>query len=399
MPWFGIFPTGGRGVHSRSHKKGRQVNDEDVYRKLQRHLDRMPVPFPATKSGVEIRLLKHLFAPHEARVALALSMVAEPVGVVHRRVRRSIGLEQLRGVLDGMADRGLILRRPGPRGPRYGKAPLVVGFYEAQVNRLTEAFERDFRQYQDEAFGKAIHSQKTQQMRTVPVNTPIPAPDRPIGRYDDILEYARTCEGPFAVMNCICQQGKDLVKEPCRVTSDREHCLTFSHAARAMVDRGIGRAISRDEMVALLQRADRDGLVLQPQNTQLPWFVCCCCGCCCGVLTTAKKLPRPAEFFWTNFRAEAASAECQECGACVTRCQMDAISADAGPATIDSTRCIGCGLCVSTCPSGAMRLVATPLEKVPPADMMKLYAQMYRERYGPLALAAVIGRKMLGMKT
>lgn len=32
----------------------------DVYRKLQKHIDNMPIPFPATESGVEINLLKHL---------------------------------------------------------------------------------------------------------------------------------------------------------------------------------------------------------------------------------------------------------------------------------------------------------------------------------------------------
>jgi electron transport complex protein RnfB len=375
------------------------MNEEDVYRKLQRHLDRMPVPFPPTESGVEIRMLKRLFTPGEARVVLALSMIPEPAGVVHRRIRREMSLEKLREALENMAERGLIVRLSGAGEPRYGKSPLVVGFYEAQVNRLTEAFERDFVQYLDEAFGAALHSQRTQQMRTVPINQPIPLPDRPVARHDDISDYVRACEGPFAVMNCICQQGKDLVSEPCRVTGDREHCLTFGSAARMMVERGIGRSISRDEMLAFLQRADRDGLVLQPQNTQRPLFVCCCCGCCCGVLTTAKKLPRPAEFFGTNYHAEVASDACQECGTCATRCQMEAASDGDGPATVDLSRCIGCGLCVSTCPSGAMRLVAKPHEKVPPEDMAKLYMQMYRERYGPLGLVAAVGRKMLGLKT
>jgi len=50
------------------------MNDtnKDVYRKLQEHLNKMPVGFPATQSGVEIRVLKHLFTPKEAEVALHL---------------------------------------------------------------------------------------------------------------------------------------------------------------------------------------------------------------------------------------------------------------------------------------------------------------------------------------
>ncbi|MHA2322159.1 MAG: hypothetical protein ACXACG_10945 [Candidatus Thorarchaeota archaeon] len=45
----------------------------DVYRRLQEHFDRFPLRFPATESGVEIRLLKHLFTPEEAEIALAIN--------------------------------------------------------------------------------------------------------------------------------------------------------------------------------------------------------------------------------------------------------------------------------------------------------------------------------------
>jgi hypothetical protein len=43
-----------------------------VYRKLQKHLDKMPVGYPATASGVELRLSKFLFTPKQARIALEL---------------------------------------------------------------------------------------------------------------------------------------------------------------------------------------------------------------------------------------------------------------------------------------------------------------------------------------
>jgi len=40
----------------------------DVYRKLQRHIDNMPVAFPESESGLDIKLLKHLFTPEEAKM-------------------------------------------------------------------------------------------------------------------------------------------------------------------------------------------------------------------------------------------------------------------------------------------------------------------------------------------
>jgi len=378
------------------------MSDDDLYRQLQQHLDRMPVPFPATRSGVEIRILKHLFTPDEARVVLALGMIPEPVGVIHRRLRTDVSREALAARLDRMASRGLVQSMPGAGEGTYGKTVFVVGFYEAQVNRLTADFERDVVQYFDEAFGKALLSTRTQQMRTVPINRVVASPDLPVAPYDDVADLVRASQGPFAVMNCICQQGRDLLAEPCRQTSNREHCLTFGPAARMMVERASARFVSQDDVLALLEQADRDGLVLQPQNTENPLFVCCCCGCCCGVLTTVKKFPQPARFLGRNYAALVDGEACQACGTCTTRCQMQAITiieGDWSRAVVDLDRCIGCGLCVTTCPSEAIRLEHTPTEHVPPRDTGRLYVQMYRERYGTLGMAAAFGRKVLGRKT
>jgi heterodisulfide reductase subunit A-like polyferredoxin len=83
-------------------------------------------------------------------------------------------------------------------------------------------------------------------------------------------------------------------------------------------------------------------------------FVCCYCGCCCGVLTTAKKFAKRAEFFQTEFLVALDREKAQICRTCVTRCQMDAIADDDGRAAVSEEWCIGCGLCVTTCPSEAM---------------------------------------------
>ena len=39
-----------------------------VYRRLQKHLDNSPIPFPESVSGFDIKLLKHLFTPEEAGI-------------------------------------------------------------------------------------------------------------------------------------------------------------------------------------------------------------------------------------------------------------------------------------------------------------------------------------------
>ena len=285
--------------------------DDELYRALQQHLDRMPVPYPATESGVELSILRRLFSPEDARLALCLGVIPETLVTIHRRAGRKTPRAALAAALDGMAQRGIIQRVATKRGALYGKAPFVVGFYEAQVNRLTADLQRDVERYEEEAFGAAYWAQ-TPQLRTVPINEPISssassAATTTFGR------SLRASPGPFAVMNCVCQQGKDLVGQPCKQTHDREHCLTLGMAAESMVGRGAARFITKDETLAFLDRADREGLVVEPQNTQDPIFICCCCGCCCGVLTTAKKLPNPASFFATNYHAAVDGQFCDGC--------------------------------------------------------------------------------------
>jgi electron transport complex protein RnfB len=373
------------------------MEGDQLYRELQRHLDRMPIPYPATESGVEIRILKRLFTPEEVPVALSLSAIPEPLEAIHRRGPHEMGREQLGEALDRMAEKGSIQKMPGKGGPRYGKAPLVLGMYEAQVNRLTPELERDVRAYFDEAFGQALHTRRTPQMRTVPVNKSIEV-ERAVASYDDIRKFVEASPGPFAALNCICRQGKDLTGEPCRQTKERQNCLMIGDAAVMMIEKAAAREVGKEEMLGLLEQADREGLVLEPQNTIEPLFVCCCCGCCCGVLTTAKKLPKPADFFQTGFAAQVDSDTCQVCGLCEVRCQMDAIVSGQEPAKVAVERCIGCGLCVTTCPSGAIRLHKKEGRKPPPKDTGALYSKIFQERYGRLGATAAMAGHLLGRK-
>jgi electron transport complex protein RnfB len=370
----------------------------DVYRRLQRHLDQMPVGFPATESGVELRLLRRLFTPEEAETALLLSALPESLERIHRRARKTaVTREDLERTLDRMAAKGAILRRGRGDRKRYSKLQLAVGMYEFQVDRLTRELQQDVEQYFREGFGEAFHGPKTGQMRTIPIGARF-VPERRVGRYDDARRLIEDTTGPVAVMNCICRQGKELTGEPCRQTDARRVCMTFKSAARRFVEEGTAQAVTREEALALAERAEKDGMVLQPENTQDPLFMCFCCGCCCGVLTTAKQLPHPAEYLQSNYRAVVDAELCTECETCRSRCPMDALDSSDGATRVDHHRCIGCGLCVSTCPSEALQLVAKEQETVPPRDQNALYKKIVVERFGALRAAWMAGKALLGRR-
>jgi len=115
-----------------------------------------------------------------------------------------MALPELKHKLDRMAEQGNILAWPIEGEVRYAKMIFAIGMYERQVKNLTPEFERDTRQYMEEAFGQAFHTRKTTQLRIVPVNKRI-AVERSVTTYDQIRVHVEASPGPFAAIPCICR--------------------------------------------------------------------------------------------------------------------------------------------------------------------------------------------------
>ena len=54
-------------------------HSDNIYEKLREHLDRLPVGFSKTESGVEIDILKKIFEPEEAEFAVHLKPEPETI--------------------------------------------------------------------------------------------------------------------------------------------------------------------------------------------------------------------------------------------------------------------------------------------------------------------------------
>jgi ferredoxin len=166
-------------------------------------------------------------------------------------------------------------------------------------------------------------------------------------------------------------------------------------AADIMVRTGRGRAISLEETLEILERAEKVGLVLQPNNAKNTVFICTCCGCCCGVLRSLKRYPEPASVVASPFLASLDTETCKGCGLCTKRCQMEAIHLNNKKAVLDLNRCIGCGLCVSTCPTHSLSLLRKPKANQPyvPKDIIETNIKLGKAR-GKLSTGKMIGMQV-----
>jgi len=183
--------------------------ESQVYRDLQKHLDTLPIGFPPTESGVELRILKHFFTPDEAQVATYLTISPEPVATIYERARKSgLSLEQLQAVLDSLARKVLITTSMEGGEKCYRNSPFVVGIWESAVNRVTPELYQMMGQYSQQGFGREMYRVKTPQMRTIPVEKSIPLPEKYlVSSYDNVRDLVEKNTGQFAVANCICRQA------------------------------------------------------------------------------------------------------------------------------------------------------------------------------------------------
>ena len=371
-----------------------------VYINLQQHLDRQAVGFPASKSGAELRILRHIFTPAEAEIATFLDYRHEPLEVVYARVRHLVAsLDALAQILDGILKKGGIETREENGRMLYGNAPLVVGMYELQVDRLTPEFIRDFKAYTaDWRFGLAFLATALPQMRTIPIAQSI-RPQHRVSTFDEAAGLLARADGPFVILDCICRKKKRMTGEGCRMTARRETCLGMGHIAHTVLMSGIGREIDKDEALAIIEANQSDGLILQPSNTEKTDFICSCCGCCCGMLQMHRSLPKPVDFWSSNFFAQVNRIRCNGCGICARHCQAEALEIPdkKQPARVNRNRCLGCGHCIATCPRDALVLIKKPSPVKPPETRAALFDILKTRRKGRMGKARLTGKLLLDM--
>jgi len=369
--------------------------NEQAYVKLQKHLDNQAIGFPATRSGVELRILKHIFTPQEAEIACCLSYKFEPLKTIFSRAGYLVDSpEELEKGLERIQKNGGIETKIKNGEKHYCNAPLIVGMYEFQLDRLTPEFVKDFNEYTaDKKFGVDFLSTKLPQMRTIPIAKSI-QPQHNVATYDEVAALMQDAKAPFVIFECICRKKKAIEGEPCKKTDRKETCLAVGDMGWMAHELGQGREISKDEAMSIIAKNQKQGLVLQPSNTEKAEFICSCCGCCCGMLGLQKDLPKPLEFWATNFYAVVDRDTCEGCGACEERCQVGAVSVpeEKQPAVVDLNRCIGCGLCVPNCKTKSMTLAKRPAEVRPPQTREDLHDIIMAGKKGRLGKLKLTGK-------
>jgi electron transport complex protein RnfB len=337
------------------------MSEETVYRRLAQRLDAIPNGFPATESGVELKLLAKLFSPEEAALAATLRLSHDPAGAIAERA--GVDADEAYRALKQMAKRGLIRAKRGDGELVFALMPFVVGFYEEQLPRMDEELAMLVERYLQETQGAGITEHTPALHRVIPVEESVSFELEifPHERASQLLENAKS----WGVRDCICRVQQRLVGKGC--DHPVENCLVFAPIEGAFDHSNVDRAITKEEALRILNEAEESGLVHSTGNYQEPhYYICNCCTCCCGILRGVAEFGVPTAVARADFQAVVDVDVCAGCGDCVERCQFGALSVPDETSVVDAARCVGCGLCATVCPTGALHLERRPAGEVPP---------------------------------
>ena len=348
-----------------SHSK-----DELVYHVLGERLNREPVGIRINETMMA--LLRRLYTESEALVGSDFPVV--PVRIDKIAAITGMSRDHLMPILENMAQKGLVIDLPRRDTVYYSLAPIMIGFFEYTFMRTRE--ETDM-QALSELFTTYFNDQETRALmggldtrmeRTLVYERLIPAAVE-----TEVLPYERASElirqaGGGAISLCACRHKASHLGTACDAPLDV--CTTLYPAAEWIIRRGLGRAATVEELLAVLDRTEELGLVHNCDNVMnQPAFLCHCCSCCCVVMTSITEYGKYPTHP-SNFIPALEPDGCINCGICADRCPIKVMvmEEDKGHEfpVLNQELCLGCGVCASSCPTGAIIMARRINLHVPP---------------------------------
>jgi Na+-translocating ferredoxin:NAD+ oxidoreductase subunit B len=323
---------------------------DEAYNSLREFLDQFPLGLPKTESDLEIEILKRLFTEDEAETVTLLSPFAEEASQI--ALRMNLDEAALKNKLEALADKGLIFRIRRGEKTLFNAVPFMIGLYEYSVQSMDPELATLYRDYYEQAYQAEMAASNVPGFMVIPIGHTISEEMIliPSCRLEEEVRKARV----ISVAPCICRKEAKLTLRGC--DKPEETCLHFGAAAEYYIETHIGRRISAEEALAIINEADRAGLVHAGVNTQHLSNLCNCCPCCCASMKgiTEKGMDKHG-FLNALFMATVDPEVCTGCGICTDRCPVNAISADE-EACVDIQKCLGCGLCSTACPVEAITM-------------------------------------------
>jgi ferredoxin len=359
----------------------------DIYLRLAKHLENLIMGYPFNEALTD--LLKEMYNPVEAQVALAIPNDLQPLEVVdrHRIVERcDLPESTVIEALQSLSDRNMLFTRPTGAGAM-GYALLQVGygvpqtfFWAGRKDERARRMAKLVLNYFNVPTTQQVYGPvPTKTYKYAPASLSVEVAMQgvmPNEQMGPIVEAATK----IAVAHCPCRMSASILgRTDCR--HSLEVCIKYDELADFVISKGLAREISKDEAHQILADSEREGLVHMVDNAQgQVKHTCNCCGHYCwnvGILRR-RKIPRDM-LMAVYFIRETELDECIGCGACADICPVDAVKMVEDKPEVDPDWCIGCGVCAVACPTGVVSINRRLADQAP-ESFADLHGQIKQEK-------------------
>lgn len=329
------------------------------YKDLIDRYNKFPQGAPESASLYEI--LRVLFDEEEASLVSLLPI--KPFSVKDAAKIWKKSEEEAFSILDGLAEKALLLDMCDKKEQRYVVPPPMIGFFEFALMRTGGHFDQKllselFHQYleNEEDFMRQLLALKTPIGRVMVNENAVKNEDMAY-----VLDYERATKiienaESVGVSRCYCRHKAEHLGEAC--DAPQEVCLSINNLSHSLSKYGYARLINKEEAMEILALSYENNLIQFAENVQEDvGFICNCCACCCMALKGAKKMGVPQAISSSNFVAILKDT-CVSCKKCLSVCPVGCFEVDqAGKVVFDDKLCLGCGVCERVCKLGAIEMI------------------------------------------
>lgn len=363
-----------------------------VYVRMRNRINRIGKGIGSIPNANSYQMIMELWSEEDAENYLKMPL-HQVFTAANYAVAAGISEEKAAEILEDQAHRNLIWRMVRAGLPTYALMPYINGFWEfGELDRALHGTAEDVFKFD------TLGISGTDPNTTGGFDTTFPLfRSYPISK--DVVDSGEL--DVYSDWRAIIKRHKTVTVSPCQcrtmwnalgVSYPEDHpmntCLSLGEMAEYFIENDIGKQITPDEAIAIVEDAIAHGMVPEAICAKNPDIICCCHSESCGNLMGFRGVNGQGNCakYYNAYTLEYDKDKCLKCGLCVTKCPMHSITQGEDGYVVVDDACVRCGQCVPSCPGKARILKAQPEYPELPEDYVdcNLYFAKDRMQRGQL---------------
>lgn len=334
-----------------------------VYVRMRNRINRIGKGIGSIPSANGYQMIMELWSEEDAENYLKMPL-HQAFTANDYAAKAGITEEKASEILEDQAHRNLIWRMVRGGLPTYALMPYINGFWEfGELDRLLHGTMEDVAKFDMLGIGGADPNSNGWDttfplFRAYPISKDVVAEGelKPFEDWRAIIKRHKM----ITVSPCQCRTMWQALGVPYPENHPMNTCLSFGEMAEYFIENDIGKQITQDEAIAIVEDVISKGMVVEAICAKNPDIICCCHSESCGNLMGWRGANGQGECgkYFNAYTLEYDKDKCLKCGLCVSKCPMHSITqGEDGYVTVDDA-CVRCGQCVPACPGKARILKA-----------------------------------------